>query len=158
MPAASGAPEAFLRGTRLPVTLSITHAHGRAAAAVAAAETRLGLDLERVEPRPSGFLRDWFTPAERRIVESAPAAEADLLTTLLWSAKESVLKALREGLRVATTAVDVSPSPGPADGTWRAFAARGPGEAAWRGWWQAQGGFVLSAVAEPSSGPPERIG
>ena len=123
-----------------------------------AAGARLGLDLERIEARGGSFLEDWFTPTERAFVEAAIAGEAALRTTLVWSAKESVMKALREGLRIAPRDVEAVPAAGPADGLWRPFGARGPGAAEWSGWWRAEEGFVLSVVADPPSDPPERIG
>lgn len=156
--APSGAPEAHVGGRPAPFVLSITHSHGLAAAALAPDGVRLGLDLERIEARPSSFLEDWFTPSERAFVGASPAGEAALRATLVWSAKEAVMKALREGLRIAPRDVETAPAPGPADGLWRRFAARGPGSAEWSGWWRADEGFVLSGVADPPSDPPERIG
>lgn len=156
--APSGAPEVHVGGRAAPYVLSITHSHGFAAAALAPEGVRLGLDLERIEPRPSSFLEDWFTSSERAFVGASPAGEAALRATLVWSAKEAVMKALREGLRIAPRDVETVPAPGPADGLWRRFAGRGPGSAEWSGWWSAMDGFVLAAVADPPSGPPERIG
>lgn len=154
----SGAPEAFVAGRPASFTLSISHSHGVAAAALAPSGTRLGVDLERIEPRPGAFLEDWFTPSERMFVAAQRAGETPLAATLVWSAKESVMKALREGLRIAPRDVEAAPDPGPADGAWRPFRARGPGPEEWAGWWRAEAGFVLSLVADPPSGPPERIG
>jgi len=91
-------------------------------------------------------------------VAEAEAEEAGLAATLVWSAKESVMKALREGLRIPPKTVEVWPERGPADGAWRLFTARGPGQDEWRGWWRAEAGFVLCAVASPASGPPRPIG
>jgi 4'-phosphopantetheinyl transferase len=155
---ASGAPEAFVLGHPAEVSLSLTHSHGLAVAAIGPAGSRLGVDLEAIEERTPGFLGDWFSPAEQTFVMEAAAGESALAATLVWSAKESVLKALREGLRIPPKAVEVSPERGPADGTWRPFAARGPGDDTWQGWWRAEAGFVLCAVACPASGPPRPIG
>jgi len=156
---ASGAPEAFLpNGHPVGVSLSLTHSHGVAVAALGLAEIRLGVDLEAIEERPAAFLADWFTPAEQAFVAESDAGTAALAATLVWSAKESVMKALREGLRIPPKAVEVLPERGPADGSWRPFVARGPGDDAWRGWWRTDAGFVLCAVASPASGPPRPIG
>lgn len=125
-------------------------------AALGPAGARLGVDLERVEARPAGFLADWFTDAEQAFV--ALAAAPPLAATLVWSAKEAVMKALREGLRIPAKAVEVAPETGPADGAWRPFSARGPREASWSGWWRADEAFVLASVSDPPSRPPERIG
>jgi len=155
---ASGAPEAFLLGRTAAVSISLTHSHGVAVAALGPAGVRLGVDLEAVEKRTAGFLGDWFTPAEQAFVVAAETGEGALAATLVWSAKESVMKALREGLRIPPKAVETSPERGPADGLWRAFGARGPGQDAWQGWWRADAGFVLCVVASPASGPPRPIG
>ena len=114
------------------------------------------MDLERIEGRPVAFLADWLTEAEQAFVVATDSSA--LAATLVWSAKEAVMKALREGLRIPAKAVEVTPERGAADGAWRAFEARGPGGEGWGGWWRAEGGFVLSAVTRPASGPPERIG
>jgi 4'-phosphopantetheinyl transferase len=146
-------------GWRLsPLALSLTHSHGVAVAALGPAGSRVGVDLERIEERPAAFFGDWFTAAEQAFVSAAGPAGAALAATLVWSAKETVTKALREGLRIPAKAVEVAPERGSGDGTWRPFQARGPGAEAWRGWWRAEGGFVLSAVADPPSGPPVGIG
>lgn len=154
----SGAPEAFVLGRPAGVALSLTHSHGVAVAAVAPAGARLGVDLEAIEERAPAFVGDWFTRAEQSFVATSGAGEGALASTLVWSAKESVLKALREGLRIPPKAVEVDPVRGGSDGSWRPLAARGPGEEEWRGWWRAEGGFVLSVVSSPPGEPPLRIG
>lgn len=69
------------------------------------------------------------------------------------------MKALREGLRIPPRSVEIAPASGAADGSWRSFAARGPSaEERWTGWWRAEEGLVLTVVASPAPGPPERIG
>lgn len=154
---ASGAPEAFVLGRPAGPVLSLTHGHGVAVAALAPAGVLLGVDLERVEPRTAAFLADWLTPSERSFTAAA-AGEPGLAATLVWSAKEAVMKALREGLRIPPKAIEALPGAGPADGRWRPFSARGPSDEAWRGWWRTLDGFVLTAVSRPASGPPVRIG
>lgn len=154
--ARSGAPEAFVGWKASPLALSLTHSHGVAVAAFGPAGARVGVDLERIEERPVAFLGDWFTAAEQSFVASA--VSAPLAATLVWSAKEAVVKALREGLRIPAKKVNVAPESGPDDGAWRRFAARGPDDEGWSGWWRAGDGFVLSTVSDPPSGEPERIG
>lgn len=154
--APSGAPEAFVGWKASPLALSLTHSHGVAVAAIGPAGARVGVDLEKVEERPIAFLGDWFTSQEQAWVSAS--GSSPLAATLVWSAKEAVLKALHEGLRVPAKAVSVAPEPGPADGTWRRLSARGPEDGTWSGWWRALDGFVLTAVATPPSGEPERIG
>lgn len=154
---ASGAPEAFVLGRPIAASLSLSHSHGVAVAALGPAGSRVGVDLEAVEDRSAGFLVDWFTPSEQAFVAASRNGEEALAATLVWSAKESVLKALREGLRVPPKEVEVAPGRGPADGDFRPFSARGPGSDEWEGWWRAEGGFVYSFVSKPSGGPPRLI-
>lgn len=157
--APSGTPEAFQKGERLPVTLSIAHAAGRAASAVAALPLALGCDLEAVEARDPAFLEDFFTSEERRMVARASGVLAPLLVNLLWSAKESAAKALGEGLRRDTRTLEVAaePSLGFADG-WRPLAVRDIESSRWfRGWWRLLPGAVLTVLGGGPIAPPEEL-
>ena len=107
--AASGAPEAFFDNRPAAVTISLSHRAGIAACAVAISDVEMGCDLEMIEPRSAAFVADYFTLEEQELVARASAAERDPLTALLWSGKESALKALREGLRLDTRSVIVIP-------------------------------------------------
>jgi 4'-phosphopantetheinyl transferase len=106
--AASGAPEVVFVKQTPPVTISISHSGGRALCAVTMGDASLGCDLEMIEPRSDGFVADYFTAHEQTLVAQTSAAERPLLVTLMWSAKESVLKALHTGLRLDTTCLEVS--------------------------------------------------
>jgi len=145
--AASGAPRIFLAGEAAPVAISLSHRAGRAACAVAPLMATVGCDLEWIEPRSDSFVLDYFTCREQALVAEAPVADEPLLANLLWSAKESVLKALGVGLRLDTRDVEVSPTMAPGDG-WRRLEARCDGRA-FRGWWQSEGGFVRTLVCAP---------
>jgi len=153
--AADGAPEAFLAGDPAPVALSFSHRAGRAACAVAPAGTALGCDLELVEPRSEAFVRDYLTPAEQALVGAAPEMDHPLLVNLIWSAKESALKALRTGLRLDTRSVEVRLPENGESGGWRPFAvhARETGKD-FPGWWKRDGGWVLTLAASPPPGLP----
>jgi phosphopantetheinyl transferase len=107
LPASDGAPEARVSGVDLPLAISISHAGGLGFAVAYVGEVALGCDIERVEPRSVRFVQDYFTAAETRLVERAPEASRGFLATLLWSAKESGLKARRTGLRADTRTIEV---------------------------------------------------
>jgi 4'-phosphopantetheinyl transferase len=97
-----------LRLDRLPLVVTISHSHGYAFCAVCEdgdGEHHLGADIELVETRERAFVQDFFSEPERAVLAGAPSAQADLLITAMWSAKESVLKALRMGLRIDTRRV-----------------------------------------------------
>ncbi|MDR1728823.1 MAG: 4'-phosphopantetheinyl transferase superfamily protein [Acidobacteriota bacterium] len=112
--AGAGAPEAFFQGGPAGVSISISHAGGRGFCCAAPDAVALGCDIEAVAPRSDAMVADFFTPAEveaiGRLAAAAPEREA-LVANLVWSAKESVLKALREGLRRDTRSVVVEVEP-----------------------------------------------
>jgi 4'-phosphopantetheinyl transferase len=150
-PAPSGAPEVFLHGQPAPVAVSLSHSHGAGLCVVAPAGVGVGCDLEIVEPRSPAFLDDYFTGGERTLVERAPAAARDRLLTLLWSAKESALKALGCGLRLDTRSVNAAPAgfpPGRGEEWSRVSVAHLDGRT-FRGWWRESGDLVRTVVADP---------
>jgi 4'-phosphopantetheinyl transferase len=106
--AADGAPEVLLDGQPAALALSISHSAGLALAAVCLPGFRIGCDVERVDDRSDAFVDDFFTPAEAVRVRALPAVARPLVATMVWSAKESALKALRQGLRLDTRAVEVA--------------------------------------------------
>ena len=105
-PGPSGAPETFLGNKWAPVTISLSHRAGRAVCAVAPDGGALGCDLEVIEPHSDAFIADYFATEEQALVARAAPADRPGLVTLLWSAKESALKALRAGLRLDTRSCD----------------------------------------------------
>jgi len=143
--AADGAPEAFLHGRPLPVTLSLSHSHGLGLCTVAGLGYRTGCDVEYVEKRSDAFIDDYFAETERNTVRDAAPALRALVTTLIWSAKESALKAMREGLRRDPRDVVIEvPNENPRD-EWATFVARDrkAGET-FDGWWRASGAHVYT--------------
>ena len=123
-PAVSGAPEVFVAGEAAAVAISLSHRAGRAICAVASPGTALGCDLESVEPRSEAFVSDYFTAEEQTLVARAAPADRPRLATLLWSAKESALKALGVGLRLDTRSLWASPAEGQDPDTWRPLLVR----------------------------------
>lgn len=106
--ASDHAPEPWLDHDPLALTLSISHRAGRALAAIAPAAIAAGCDLERIEPRSDRFVSDFFTADERASVARITPDQRDIATALIWSAKESALKALRQGLSRDTRSVEVT--------------------------------------------------
>ena len=106
--AASGAPEAFLFNQSAPVAISLSHRAGIGMCAVAVSGADIGCDLEMIEPRSDAFVADYFTPNEQALVERTLVESRPLLVNLLWSTKESALKALHAGLRLDTNCMDVA--------------------------------------------------
>src|SRR5579864_2436135 len=163
--AASGAPEAFLFNQVAPATISLSHRAGIAMCALALPGAGIGCDLEVIEPRSSAFIADYFTAREQALVERTLLEERPLLVTLLWSAKESALKALHTGLRLNTSCMDVSLIEGLPPRTqpsrqelprvpmrdvdpdvWRPLHVRHSGEQVFCGWWRRENGMVRTLV------------
>jgi len=107
-PDPSGAPEVFLAHEPADLTLSLSHRSGKAVCAVGPVDARIGCDLELIEPRHPAFLSDYFDTDEQAVVERTSQDLRALTITLLWSGKESALKAMRLGLRLDTRCLNVS--------------------------------------------------
>jgi 4'-phosphopantetheinyl transferase len=156
-PAPDGAPEVFLNGAAAPAAISLTHRAGRAVCAVAPAGTRLGCDLEIVEPRSDAFIADFFTLDERSLVALTPHERRPLLANLIWSAKESTLKVLRQGLRRDTRSVEITFQEGE-DGGWSPFTADCTETfQAFHGWWRREGDLLLTMAAAPAPAVPVQL-
>jgi 4'-phosphopantetheinyl transferase len=149
----SGAPQVFAGNKPAAVTISLSHRSGIAMCAVARAGVELGCDLEMIEPRSDTFVADYFTVEEQERIARAGAADRSRLLALLWSGKESTLKALREGLRLDTRSVIVTPASVDRDG-WSPFEAHYTGGRIFRGWWQRADNIVRTVVADPSPDSP----
>jgi 4'-phosphopantetheinyl transferase len=149
--APGGAPQAFRDGKALEVALSISHSEGWASAAVQAGAPRLGCDLERVEARSRSFTSDYFTACEQAFVAAGPDRERGWRATLVWSAKEAVMKALGEGLRLPPPSVAVVPVLAPVSPAgWRSFSVSAPPTATdLHGFWRILGARVLTVAGGP---------
>ena len=153
--ASSGAPEVFFASQPSPVTISLSHREGAAVCAVAPSSIALGCDLEVIEPRSDTFVTDYFTPEEQALVARRPASERLRLLALLWSGKESALKALHAGLGLDTRSVIVD-LVNPAIGSpgWCPFRVRSTSGKIFYGWWQSSDPVVRTLVAAPPPAPP----
>jgi 4'-phosphopantetheinyl transferase len=157
-PAPSGAPEAFFQNKPAAATVSLSHRAGIAACAVTGASAVLGCDLETIEPRSDAFVADYFTTEEQSIVAGAPAVDRARLLALLWSGKESALKAMHEGLRLDPRSVIVSPRNAALDlRGWSPMEVRHTDGRTFRGWWQHADSIVRTLVAVPPPNPPVRL-
>lgn len=151
--APSGAPQAYLCGSPC-YPLSISHSAQHAlCVATANKNVHLGADIEHIEQRSDAFVMDFFTEEELDIVCTMAGAERDVIATAIWSAKESVLKALRLGLVVDTRAVSCHIEP-----SYRAFEGWTPFNITFDqrhlavehsviGWWRLHENFVITVAA-----------
>jgi 4'-phosphopantetheinyl transferase len=155
--ASDGAPEVYLENERLPVNISLSHSMGQGFCALSPDEIDLGCDLESLEDREREFLLDYFAEEEVALTESLPADERPLCLTLIWSAKESALKSLREGLRRDTRSVVVSFEMSQTPDEWNQLNVRCTvSNRTFRGWWRTHDRYVQTITAGgPSKKPVE---
>lgn len=152
----SGAPDVFCEGEPAAISISLSHRNGLGACAAAQSNVALGCDVEFIEPHGPAFVADFFSAEEQSMIAEAPSADSDRLVALVWSAKESALKALREGLRLDTRSVVVTlddihfsqPE------KWNPLRVCSSNGRHFPGWWNRLGGFVRTMVAVcPSRSP-----
>jgi 4'-phosphopantetheinyl transferase len=154
-PAATGAPAAFLGEEPAPVAVSLTDRADWAVCLVAPGDLAVGCDLELVEPRSDAFVRDWLTRAEQDLVlGAAPGEPRQVLANLVWSAKESALKALQTGLRRDTRSVEVDVVDSSGHERWARLCVRAEEGLTFPGWWRRYGDFLLTCAADAACDPP----
>ena len=156
--AQDGAPEVFSAASRLPIQISLSHREDHAVCTLGTSDDAIGCDIERVEARTPAFLDDFLLPEERaRVV--GPDARAWLVAALLWSAKESCLKALRVGLRRDTRSIEILlPESISLEPRWhplRALDREGAGF--FSGWWRSQDRFVITVLSRGPAPEPLRL-
>ena len=145
--APDGAPVPMLDDEPCEVRLSISHSNGRAFAAASTGVQTLGCDLELIEPRGQEFVDTWFTESECERVERSDPQSRDSVVTLIWSLKESTLKALRTGLRIDTRRVEVGESDDRGASGWHTGRTIVADHGEFDCRWKIDGDFVLSMVS-----------
>lgn len=153
-PTPSGAPVLFFEDKPAAVTISLSHRNGKAICAVTPPSVELGCDLELIEPHSDAFIADYFTAEEQLLIAQASAADRSRLLTLLWSAKESALKALHVGLRLDTRLVIVRLVEAFHLDGWSPLRVRYAESRVFHGWWRCTNGTVRTLVANPSPDLP----
>jgi 4'-phosphopantetheinyl transferase len=153
--AGDGAPDGFVDGEPVGLSLSLSHRDGTAVAAVAASPAKVGIDLELLETRSDAFVREWLSAGEQAGLPSAGKAR-DLRVLCCWTGKEASAKALREGLRLDVRHAIVVP--GPAAPGWVSLRVTWPRDGIdHRGWWRHDDRAVIAVVSDPPTGPPSRV-
>jgi len=151
--APDGAPEAFLGAVRVPVSLALSHSGGEGFCVVTQPGIAVGCDIEAILRRDLAFLDDYFVDEERSLVARSQVGERPFLATLIWSAKESALKCLREGLRRDTRSICVQVGNENEPG-WHPLTVRClQSSRLFHGWWRNAGNEYVQTVA---AGSPAR--
>jgi 4'-phosphopantetheinyl transferase len=156
--ASDGAPEAYLNGRPAPLSISLSHSHGLGFCVIGPEDNPLGCDLEFIEPRTLDFIDDYLTAGETDFLKNLDPHPRAVFATVLWSAKESVLKVLREGLRRDTRDVLVSYDGEAGSEGWNLWTASCAGCVhGFAGWWSQRNGFIQSVLATRQIEPPYEI-
>jgi 4'-phosphopantetheinyl transferase len=146
--ASDGAPEAFQNREPLNISISISHAAKRSLCAVGPQDCEIGCDLEVLEPREDSLIQDYFTPKEIELCFNTAPDNRTVITNLIWSAKESMLKSLREGLRMDTRSVQVLPDFDNLEQKWERWTGHCPERSrTFYGWWRLEDRFVYTIVS-----------
>jgi 4'-phosphopantetheinyl transferase len=152
-----GAPEAFYNGEPTAVSISLSHRRDRCLCAVGLPGFGVGCDLEWIEPREANFAADYFTPEELAATLEAPAGR-ELLETLIWSAKETGLKILRQGLSRDTRSISISLNTPVQEGSWSMWNGRClESSLVFYGWWRTSEGFVYTIASDRPTSAPESL-
>jgi 4'-phosphopantetheinyl transferase len=146
-------------GSTSPDCLTISHSDRFALCAMSLGPTvRIGVDLEIAEPRSDAFVADYFTQDEQQLIASCPAERRETAITLIWSIKESMLKALGIGLRWDTRKVEVREIDGlrsvdAAHGRWQKVHVcdKEQENRAWVAWWQRRSHFIITLAGFTTS-------
>jgi 4'-phosphopantetheinyl transferase len=142
-----GAPEPFLDGHPVTLSLSISHSAGVSMCAVGPEGSQVGCDLEYILPVVENFVDDYFVPEEASLLQNVAPGERTAIALLIWSAKESALKSLRQGLRRDTRSVVVSLDPKPIPGIWRPLSVQcRESSRLFPGWWRVSPAYVRTVT------------
>jgi 4'-phosphopantetheinyl transferase len=153
-----GAPEVFADGRKAAVAISISHSEGVGLCVLTGDAEVVGCDLEKINERSPSFLADYFTAVELSGVMECPADERALASTLIWCAKESALKTLREGLRRDTRSVEVAVDLQSARDGWNPFSVTCMlTSKVFDGWWRREGDFVLAVTTGGTASEPVEL-
>ena len=169
----SGAPEVYVGHQLASASISLSHRDGVAACAITQSTIPLGCDLELIETRSDAFVGDYFTATEQAFIATQRRSERDRLVTLLWSEKESALKALRVGLRADTRSVVINLGVGHpqrdeqhfrngsdafslcrSPEEWHSFQAVLESDQVLYGWWNTYGSLVRTFATLQAAKPP----
>ncbi len=153
--AADGAPEVYVDGKEGPVSISISHRSGFCLCALAAHHVAVGCDLETVEPRSQEFVADYFAAAELEMLSRVAPVDLPLFAAVIWSAKESALKVIRQGLRRDTRTMVIRLDPDSTESGWKPVSIQCTESlSGYHGWWLVVGEFVLVISTDIATSKP----
>jgi 4'-phosphopantetheinyl transferase len=156
--APDGAPEAFWSGGQERPSISISHSDDRSLCVVGPGNLAVGCDLERIEAREDSLMQDYFTSEEISFAQEVHGAELNLAVNLIWSAKESSLKILREGLRRDTRSICIHTDFSRSKESWDTWTGRClESSRVFCGWWRTCDGFVYTLASDQITSSPKQL-
>lgn len=87
--------------------ITITHCDALAAAAAFSDELLIGMDIERIDPARIEVFESQLTQAERQLAGQLTCGR-DEFAVMLWTAKESLSKALKTGFTIPISLLEVN--------------------------------------------------
>jgi 4'-phosphopantetheinyl transferase len=155
--AADGAPEAFCDDVPEHLVISISHSNGRSLCIVGPPAWAIGCDLEHLEMRDDSLAQDYFAAEEIYFCKQAP--DKAIAVNLIWSAKESALKALRAGLRRDTRSILIRPADCvAAENSWNAWKGYClESSRVFYGWWRSDKDYIYTLASDWHTSPPQEL-
>ncbi len=156
--ALDGVPEAFWADGSESVSISISHSKDRGLCVVGPLDFSVGCDLEWIETREDNLVQDYFTPEEIALSTQAPEKERGMVINLIWSAKETTLKILHEGLRRDTRSICVRPDFPALTDAWNSWTGQClESSRIFSGWWCSRDGFIYTLASDRPTISPKKI-
>lgn len=150
-----GAPLVRKDGCRTTLSISLSHSGDLALCVLVPEPMQMGCDLETVEVRSRSFEETFFTVDELTLLETHSGSDRASLVTLIWSAKESALKALRTGLKADTRRVSLKSFGSGHAACWKPLAVEDRVDGRlFRGWWLEQHGMMMTVLSDQLTGQP----
>lgn len=109
LPGENRAPFVYVDGEQQAIIISISHGHGQSFCVTSEESVPVGCDLEKVEKRSKAFLMDYFGEDEHQLfISNNHELEEEEYFTLLWTAKEALMKATRKGMSLHPLKIKIS--------------------------------------------------
>lgn len=152
----NGAPHLKIKNRQQNMALSISHREQKAICAFSEQFDVIGCDLEFIEPRSDLFIHDYFTKDEIKLVQQN-SQQKNLISNLIWSAKESVSKALQLGLNLDTRDVNVHTVSFFENHEWNNLEISLKNQTNFWGYWKIINNYIVTVAAREPFNKPESI-
>lgn len=153
---AGGVPRVLLDESGAGWAISLSHSREYGFCCTAREPAVVGCDVETIGRRGEEFVVHWFTDAEREKVAGVAGEARSSAVTVIWSAKESAVKALGVGLRMNARDVRVDPGDLARFPAWNPLIVHTP-TMILHGWWRVADGRALTLLGDSQPGMPSSL-